>query len=173
MVNIRNKRCAQGGCSKRATFGVEGRRLATYCRQHVGDGKMSVPFAPSPRDGCSMLPFSGANSSPCSYHAETSVDLAHLHSSLEGLKKAQARADQAGHASEEHPAMECRTKRSITTSDGTDRGAYVHNGSTTKRVRRGEGNVPMSSSIARSETTQCAHGEARWCGVKVDTCLTG
>lgn len=172
MVNIRNKGCAQGGCSKQATFGVEGSNVATNCRHHAKDGKASVPFAPYVRNDCSKPRFSGANSSPCGHHAETSVNPAHLRPSLGGSKKAQARSDHAGHASEGHTAMECRRKRSTTTSGGRARGD-VHDKFTTKRVRRGEEDVPMSSSAPKSETSQCTDGGAGWRGVKVETCLTG
>lgn len=146
--------------------------MALYCRKHAEVGMVSTKFALCARKGCSNLRFSGAKGTPyCSHHAEASVNISSIKSSLEeGRKKGSACASPSGPASELRPAEQIHRKRPISTSDGRERGDA--DGDLMKRVRSGEGNVLMSPGAASSNVPQFTEEETRWGDVKVETCFS-
>lgn len=53
MVDISSKRCAQEGCSKIRSFGVEDSKGTVFCRQHVEDGMVNIRRKRGAQEGCS------------------------------------------------------------------------------------------------------------------------
>ncbi|CAN0303730.1 unnamed protein product [Laminaria digitata] len=42
MVNVHNRRCSRGSCTRQPSFNVEGMKTAAYCKQHAGAGMGNV-----------------------------------------------------------------------------------------------------------------------------------
>lgn len=160
---------AQQGCVKRASFGMEDSEVASYCPQHAKDWMVSIRFTRCASEGRSTPPSFAAEASTYSSHcAEANSNVAHLISSLRVMKQGHDCAGRTGNESGGCPAVTCCPKRSMATSKERPRGEG-DNELTVKRVRRSEGNVPISSRAAKSDASLCTDGETRWCHVKVET----
>lgn len=74
MVDINTKRCAEEGCSKQPSFGLEGTRKREFCKQHAMDGMVDVKNRKCVHEGCSKLPLFGLEGTRrrdfCGQHAK-------------------------------------------------------------------------------------------------------
>lgn len=59
MVSVCSKLCANGSCGMEPSFGVDGSKVAVYCRQHSGDGLVNVRRKHCAYGGCSKAPSFG------------------------------------------------------------------------------------------------------------------
>ena len=72
MVDVRNKRCAHGGCTKQPSFGKAGSK-AEYCRDHAEDWMVDVASKRCLHSGCTKWPsygMAGSKAEYCRDHAK-------------------------------------------------------------------------------------------------------
>ncbi|CAM9615336.1 unnamed protein product [Laminaria digitata] len=92
MVNVVKRRCAHDSCTKQPTFGLEGSRTATYCRQHAEEGMVPVFYKRCSHDSCIKRPTYNVQGSQtaayCRQHADDGmVNVTHKSCAHEPCRK--------------------------------------------------------------------------------------
>lgn len=81
MVGVKNRKCAQQGCSKVPSYGNAGTKKREFCSGHAKEGMVNLNSKKCVHPGCSKVPSFGVAGTKdrdfCAGHTKQMVALVH------------------------------------------------------------------------------------------------